>query len=629
MEQRIADIDFDGLVAGRTFFPSPAAWEDEVRYFLMLDRFSDGRENLFLDNNGNAVTTGSTPPFQATDRSNATTTTTERQKWFDAGGGFVGGTLKGLETKIGYLSRLGISAIWISPVFRQVASQDTYHGYGIQNFLDIDPRFGTRDDLKSVVRTAHQHGIRVILDVILNHTGDVFAYRPNEFRCNVFDDHGSFIRKEPCWQADGTIYGVEGYRDVTGSPTIPFGPVGNNQFPDGAIWPAELQPAETFTRKGKIRNWDFEPEFREGDFETLKDVHQGDGTVEDYRPSSAMLALCDAFKFWIAFADIDGFRVDTVKHMDDGATRLFTSSIHEYAQSLGKENFYLIGEITGGRQRAFDTLEITGMDAALGIDDIQDKVEYLLKGFRQPRDYFDLFRNSLLVRKDSHVWFRNKVVTTFDDHDQVRKGQIKSRFAHDEGPGQVDSFRGSLAVLSFLCTTMGIPCVYYGSEQQFDGHGDNDRYIREAMFGGEFGAFESRNRHFFNEKSAVYHELSKVLKIRSDNLVIRRGRQFLRQISGDGQNFGFPEMLGGVLRSVVPWSRIFNDREVVLAVNTDFQNSQTAWATIDNGLHKTGDVLTCLYSSDATQIGTTLPVAARNGKAIQLTLPPAGFVIYK
>jgi glycosidase len=593
MEQQISEIDFDGLVAGRTFFPSPAAWEDEVLYFLMLDRFSDGRENHVLDNSENLVTTGSTPPFQSTDRGNAAMTMAQRQKWFDAGGGFVGGTLRGLETKIGYLSRLGITAIWISPVFRQVASQDTYHGYGIQNFLDIDPRFGTRDDLVSVVRTAHEHGIRVILDVILNHTGDVFEYRASEFRCNVVDDQGHLIRKEPCWQADGTTYGVEGYRDAAGRPTIPFGSVGHGQFPDGAIWPAELQPAQTFTRKGKIRNWDFEPEFREGDFESLKDNHQGDGGVDEYRPSAAMLAMCKVFKFWIALTDIDGFRVDTVKHMDDGASRLFTSSIHEFAQSLGKENFYLIGEITGGRQRAFNTLEITGMNAALEIDDIQDKIEYLLKGFRQPRDYFDLFRNSLLVRKESHVWFRNKVVTTFDDHDQVRKGRIKSRFAHDEGLGQVDSFRGSLAVLSFLCTTMGIPCIYYGSEQQFDGHGDNDRYIRESMFGGEFGAFESRNVHFFNENNAVYQELSKVLKIRRDNLVIRRGRQFLRQISGDGQNFGFPEMLGGVIRSVVPWSRIFNDREVVLAVNTDFQNTQTAWITINNSLHNTGALVMC------------------------------------
>ena len=77
--------------------------------------------------------------------------------------------------------------------------------------------------------------------------------------------------------------------------------------------------------------------------------------------------------------------------------------------------------MTGGRVRAFNTVETTGLDAALGIDDVQDKLEYLIKGYRNPRDYFDLFRNSLQVQKDSHVWFRDKVVTMIDDHDQVRK----------------------------------------------------------------------------------------------------------------------------------------------------------------------------------------------------------------
>ncbi len=70
--------------------------------------------------------------------------------------------------------------------------------------------------------------------------------------------------------------------------------------------------------------------------------------------------------------------------MDPGATRYFASVIHEFAQSIGKENFYLIGEITGGRERAFHTLELTGLDAALGIDDIPDKLEYLVKGYRNP-----------------------------------------------------------------------------------------------------------------------------------------------------------------------------------------------------------------------------------------------------
>src|SRR5204862_5677957 len=112
----------------------------------------------------------------------------------------------------------------------------------------------------------------------------------------------------------------------------------------------------------------------------------------------------------------------------DGATRFCASVIHEFAQSIVKDRFLLVGEITGGRQRAFDTLEVTGLDAALGIDDIPDKLEFLVKGFRNPNDYFSLFRNSELIGKDSHTWFRNRVVTLFNDHDQVSKGQDKARF---------------------------------------------------------------------------------------------------------------------------------------------------------------------------------------------------------
>jgi glycosidase len=195
MEKRIADIDFDALTAGgtRNYFRSPAAWEDEVLYFLMLDRFSDGRETGYRDNAGTLVTSGTTPPFQPADRGNATSTAADRQQWIDAGNTFVGGTLRGLESKIGYLERLGITAIWVSPIFKQVPSQQTFHGYGIQNFLDVDPRFGTRADLVSLVNTAHQHGIRVILDVILNHAGDVFEYQASQLRCDVFDDHGNVV----------------------------------------------------------------------------------------------------------------------------------------------------------------------------------------------------------------------------------------------------------------------------------------------------------------------------------------------------------------------------------------------------------------------------------------------------
>jgi hypothetical protein len=282
-----------------------------------------------------------------------------------------------------------------------------------------------------------------------------------------------------------------------------------------------------------------------------------------------------------------------------------------------------MGEIPGGRVRAFRTLEETGLNAALGVDDIPDKLEYLVKGYRNPTDYFELFRNSLLVQKESHVWFRDKVVTMFDDHDQVRRGRNKARFCAGE-----EGWRVVSNALALNACTMGIPCVYYGSEQYFNGAGDSDRYLRECMFGCAFGSCRSRGHHFFDETSAAYRELAAVLAARRRLLPLRRGRQYLRQISDDGAGFGLPVLVGGQLRSVVPWSRIFSDQEVLCALNTEYDQARTAWVTLDARLHPPGTTLDCAYSSDPAQVGTTLTVEPRNGSAVRLTVPAAGFVIY-
>jgi glycosidase len=619
-ERSLRELDLSALIAGREYHPSPQHWEDEVLYFLMLDRFSDGKENRFRDNQGNLVTTGATPLFTPEANGNAVGTEASAARWREAGNRFVGGTLSGLESKLGYLQRLGVTAVWVSPIFKQVPADNSYHGYGIQDFLEVDPHFGKRDDLRRLVDTAHGLGIRVVLDIILNHSGDVFRYQDGD----------------PAW--NGQEFPVRGFRDAQGAPTLPFGLVDlhahPDAFPDGAIWPSEFQAPDTFTRKGHIRDFDFFPEFSEGDFFCLKDLRHGerqtvDGVdrIDGYSVATALRQLCDVYKFWIAFADVDGFRLDTVKHMDPGAARFFACTIHEFAETLGKDNFYIIGEITGGRDFAFRRLEVTGLDAALGISDERAKMTGLVKGQADPALYFELFRNSLLTRKDSHLWFRDKVVTSLDDHDHVDQAERKHRFC-------AYGFQGlALAALALNATTLGIPCIYYGTEQLFDGEGQGDgadRYLREAMFGGEFGAFRSRDRHFFDEEQPVYRELAKVHKLRRDRLPLRRGRQFLREISGNGVEFGLPARLGpGLLRSIVAWSRLLGGQEVLCAINTDPDQATTAFVSIDRGVHADGSRLTCLYSSKAAEIGSTVIVEPRSGRAVvHLTVPAAGFVVY-
>ena len=608
--RRVADLDFSQLTATPSS-PSPSAWEDQVLYFLLVDRFSDGHEAGVRDRIGLDVAGGTTPRYQPPDNGNAITNDADAERWRQAGTSWAGGTLSGIRGKLGYLSRLGVTALWISPVLRQAATPPgaatNYHGYATQNFLAVEPHFGTDEDLRALVAEAHDAGLLVILDVVLNHAGDVFAYDP----------------PEPRW--DGREHPVAGWRDGRGG-IAPFTPAAADAlWPDGAVFPAELHPPETFTRGGQITNWDARPETTQGDFFGLKDIAHGAGAVDDYRPSAALAALTRAYCWWIAYADLDGFRVDTVKHMEHGATRYFTSVIHEFAQSIGKDRFFLVGEITGSRSEAVDTMELTGLDAALGLADVQELLDATATGHRDPAGYFGLFRNSAQIGKDTHTWLRNTVVTSYDDHDQVRKGEQKARFCADpDGPAL------ALAALALNATTLGIPCVYYGSEQALDGRGGppaGDRYIREAMFGGEFGAFRSRGRHVFDEDHPLYRALAELLNLRKREPALRRGRQYLREISGDGVHFGFPTGYGNPLRGLVAWSRILADHELLCAINTDPIATRTAWITIDAGLHRPGDKLLCLHHAGAGP-HNAVQVEARNGCAIEVSLPAGGFAVY-
>jgi hypothetical protein len=86
----------------------------------------------------------------------------------------------------------------------------------------------------------------------------------------------------------------------------------------------------------------------------------------------------------------------------------------------------------------------------------------------------------------------------------------------------------------------------------------------------------------------VYQELAKILEIRRKNKVLSRGRQYLRPISGDGKSFSLQTMIGEQIRSIVPWSRLFSNKEMLLAINTDYYQPQTVWVTIDDELHNEG-----------------------------------------
>lgn len=226
----------------------------------------------------------------------------------------------------------------------------------------MDPRFGTLDDLRALTAAAHAQGMYVIADIVLNHTGDAWSY-PN-----------------------GDRYYYDGGRRFPFGAFREYDPAPGFQR-DDAVWPAELQDPEAFKRKGEIRNWDDATEARDGDFSTLKEL--------DVDRPAGLDALIKIYKYWIVAADLDAFRLDTVKHLESSAVAVFCNAIREYAREVGKHNFFLFGEIVGGDEviekylgrnaRLEGTNErFPSLDAALDFP-LYFMLEEVLKGFRSPR----------------------------------------------------------------------------------------------------------------------------------------------------------------------------------------------------------------------------------------------------
>ncbi|MGH7516523.1 MAG: alpha-amylase family glycosyl hydrolase [Gemmatimonadales bacterium] len=602
---RLADAD---TTPRGPVHPSPVDWRDQTLYFLLPDRFSDGRE-------------AERPLFDRGRRDEHRAP--DRAAWMQAGRAFQGGTLSGVRSRLDYLRDLGMSTLWVGPVWRQRADLQTYHGYGIQNFLDVDPRFGTRQDLRDLVDAAHGRGMYVVLDVIYNHTGN-----------NWFYD----LDRAPQAQVPYRFsppHGMHGWRAANSASTPVI------QTLDDGVWPQELQDPAWYTRAGAIGRWDPEPwedplhpdaEFRRGDFFDLKDLRMDRDDV--------LSALLRAYQYWIALSDCDGFRIDTVKHVSFEASRNFCGSIHEYAESIGKENFLLLGEVTGGTRMARDYLEIFGrnLDAVLDIGDPAGRLTDLAKGLRQPADFFDLFRGHDIL--GTHRETGRYHISVLDDHDMV--GRSKHRFAaHNEIPALNAQVAHAVGV---QLTTLGIPCVYYGTEQSFDGSeashdpavdpGFEDRFIRESMFGGSFGAFGTAGCHFFDTAHPTYRRIRAIGRVRnrddSIGLALRRGRQYVREMSFDDRPFAVPGR-----GELVAWSRILYDREVLIALNTNGAASRGAEVTVDAALQRDRQALTILYRGDWSdqEMETppndqTVPIQSRAGRTtVRIDLPPAGMAI--
>ena len=609
------DLASASLEPRGTVTPSPSDWRDEILYFLLPDRFSDGNE-------------AQRPTFDR-DRPDAFRAP-DRASWMAAGTTFQGGTIAGITSKLPYLQELGATALWIGPVWRQRADLETYHGYAIQNFLDVDPRFGTRQDLRDLVDAAHDLGMRVLLDIIYNHSGN-----------NWFYDVGGQPRDSVPYRL-GPPHPAHGWRSASGAsvPAI--------ADPEDGVWPAEFQRFDWYTRAGQIGNWALSPfehrlhpdaEYRRGDFFELKDL--------DLTRDEVLSAVIRVYQYWIALTDCDGFRIDTVKHVPWEASRHFCGAIREYAASIGKHNFLLLGEITGGSEMARDYLEIFGrnIDAVLDVGAPAATLTDTVRGAADPARFFALFGGHDAI--GSHRETGRYHVSILDDHDMVGRGM--HRFAAGS-PGPHRHQQTAHAVGTQL-TTLGIPCIYYGTEQALDGTADRhdtevepplasgdvaflDRYVREALFGADFGPFETAGCHVFDPDHPTYLRIAAIARVRQRRdhvgLALRRGRQYLREIATLGRPFSLPAP-----GDLVAWSRLLHRQEVLVALNTHGAESRRAEVTVDASLHPAGGAMTFLYRSDWSDDLLRRPpqderlvVTHVDGRAaVRIDLPPAGMAI--
>jgi len=463
-------------------------WRDQVIYQLMVDRFANGDAR-----NDHRVDPTSLARYQ-------------------------GGDWQGVIDRMDYLEALGVTALWISPVVLNVdtdAGIDGYHGYWAVDFTRVSPHFGDLATLRRMVDEAHERGMLVILDIVTNHLGQVFYYDVN---------HNG--------QPDDSIQG-SGSVAPGGSPTQMTSPLARiNEFdPDfdsrgvqsftslGAAGPAPIrffdmpeifrippQPAifqdpAAYSRRGRTLNFDDPQQLLWGDFPGgLKDVNTLDDRVRE--------AMTQVYVDWVLQTDLDGFRIDTIKHVDYEFWEYFAPQVRLRLADAGKTNFFMFGEAFDGRDDLIGSYTMPGR---------LDSVFYFSQKFRV---FDDVFMNggptsgiqALLDERAVNYGHEPQpngigvapdqaLVNFIDNHDV-------SRFLFSRGDEQ--GIAALQAAITYLMTEDGIPCLYYGTEQEF--RGGNDPTNREPLW-----------RSNFDVRNGTFLHFSRLAQVRRHYSALRRG----------------------------------------------------------------------------------------------------------
>jgi len=448
-------------------FSSPHDWRDQNIYFIFTDRFNDGNP---ANNNAN-LQSASSPT---------------------TGNRIHGGDFKGIHNKLDYIKALGATAIWITPIPQNVGGSG-YHGYGADNFYQLQPNWGTMTELSNMVAAAHAKGIYVILDIVCNHAGNRIGSANSAWN-NTFSASGYLPR----------------WNNVNSQHPPPFNQLTN------------------FHNNGSIGGNYVDPNQILGELSGLDDLR----TETAYVRSN----LVEIFKYWIQAADFDGFRLDTVKHTEIGLWQYFNSEIRAFAHSIGKTNFFQFGEVLDGGDGKCGYYTGTKAGGAFANDSILDyplyfKMDSALAtaagGTQQLEDRFNA-----LNANNYDPYATTRLVTFLDNHDQWR-------FMHTDNANN-NTNKLSVA-LSFLYSAMGIPCLYYGTEQNFNGGQDPNN--REDMYHGQYEQGPSLGDNFNMTQGSFLH-VAKMNNFRRLYPSLRRGTHVNSWFDSGPGRFAFSRRLG-------------------------------------------------------------------------------------
>ncbi len=519
---------------------------DEVIYFVLPDRFENGdptndRGGL----KGDRLLTGYDPT---------------------ARGFYHGGDLAGLARRLDYIAGLGATAIWLGPIFRNKPVQGPkgdesagYHGYWVTDFTQVDPHFGTNEDFRALVDAAHARGMKVYMDIITNHTADVIRYKEGDaagYRYRSLADY-PFSRRG----------------GVDGAPINPG--FAGDHIADAANWATLTDPAFAYTpvvpkgeERAKVPDWLNDPIYYHnrgnsdwigesalyGDFAGLDDLATENPHV--------VAGFIEIYGRWIDEFGIDGFRIDTAKHVNPEFWQAFVPAMQARAQARGITNFHIFGEIyndgvePGALARYTHT---AGLPAVLDFSFARAVID-TVSGTKGTNLFEKLFDGDILYKGGADVALQ--LPTFLGNHDMGRFAM----FVKQANPAASDDelLRRVMLGHAMLLTLRGVPTIYYGDEQGFVSDG-NDQLAREDMFASKVAAYNDNDLIGTDATTAIanfdtahplYREIAALSAIRRTVPALTHGRTKLRAISDK------PGLLAV--------SRFDPDtgREVVLAFNT-------------------------------------------------------------